>query len=320
MNKYLITGGSGFIGTNLLEHHLEKNDVVLNLDVNAPRNKAHLKYYKCVDLLSKTELTSLIEEFKPDFVYHLGARTDLDGKDENDYLANTQGLKNIISACDSAGSVKRVIFASSRLVCEIGYKPSNYDDYRPTTAYGKSKVDGEIIVKSLPEKNWSWVIVRPTSIWGPWFATPYRNFFDAVARNVYFHPGTEAIPKSFGYVGNSVFQLYQLMHAQDAKVDGKTFFLGDYQPIDVLDFANNISESFSAKRPKSLPLFLLKFLAASGDVLERFGKRAPLTSFRLSNLRTPMIYDFDDLSHVVGLLPFSSKQGISETVRWMKKN
>lgn len=320
MNKYLITGGSGFIGTNLLEHHLKKGDAVLNLDVNEPRNKDHLQYYKCVDLLSGNALISLVNDFKPDFVYHLGARTDLDGKDESDYLANTQGLTNIISACDSANTVKRVVFASSRLVCEIGYKPKNYDDYCPTTAYGKSKVDGEIIVKSLPAKKWSWVIVRPTSIWGPWFATPYRNFFDAVARNIYFHPGDECILKSFGYVGNSVFQLYQLMHAKDSQVDGKTFFLGDYQPIDVLDFANVISESFSAKKPKSLPLFLLQFLAGLGDILERFGRRAPLTSFRLSNLRTPMIYDFDDLASVVGTLPFNSKQGISETVRWMKKN
>ena len=64
--------------------------------------------------------------------------------------------------------LKKIIIASSMLVCELGYSPKNFNDYKPNTLYGESKVLTEKIVKKF--KN-SWTIVRPTSIWGPWFET-----------------------------------------------------------------------------------------------------------------------------------------------------
>jgi hypothetical protein len=63
-------------------------------------------------------------------------------------------------------------------------------------------------------------MVRPTSIWGPWFEIPYRTFFDATARGRYLHPRGRKVRKSFGYVGNTVYQLDRLMFAEGPKVLG----------------------------------------------------------------------------------------------------
>ena len=79
MNKILITGGSGFIGTNLIDFYSEKCDI-LNIDIKAPRNKAHLPYWKNIDILDEQKTLDLFKAFQPDFVFHMGARTDLDGK------------------------------------------------------------------------------------------------------------------------------------------------------------------------------------------------------------------------------------------------
>jgi len=216
--------------------------------------------------------------------------------------------------------VKRIVFASSRLVCKIGYQPVSYLDYCPTTPYGESKVVGENIVNALTGEQWSWCIFRPTSIWGPWFDIPYRNFFDTVRKGVYLHPKNAKVLKSFGFVGNSVYQIRKLMDADQQQIARKTFYVGDFEPIDVLRFANNIAHEFNVAPPKSVPLWLLKIVGLVGDGLNSIGIGFPLTTFRLNNLVTPMLHDFADLKAVVGDLPYSMSDGVKLTVNWMREH
>ena len=44
--KIVITGGSGFIGTNLVQFYIEKGFDVISLDISKPRNKLHLRCWK----------------------------------------------------------------------------------------------------------------------------------------------------------------------------------------------------------------------------------------------------------------------------------
>ena len=199
----------------------------------------HHAVWKEVDPLDGAALSSAVTAFDPTLVFHLGARTDLHGKTLPDYAQNIEGVRAIIDACNAAQSVRRVIFASSRLVCRIGYQPTSEDDYCPTTPYGESKMVGEQIVRKA-DHRYEWLIVRPTSIWGPWFAVPYRDFFDAVARGRYFHVKGRAVRKSFGYVGNTVHELEQLAYAQVQWLQGRTLYLGDYPPTNLREMADLI--------------------------------------------------------------------------------
>lgn len=318
-SRVLVTGGSGFIGTNLVQALRDQGVPVLNLDDRPPRNPAHADIFKRVSLLDAQTLASEIKAFAPTCVYHMGARTDLHGTTLEDYAANIAGLKNLIDACRQVPSIQRVIFASSRLVCQIGYRPKDELDYNATTPYGQSKVEGEKMVRAQTDLPFEWAIVRPTSIWGPWFDIPYRTFFDHVQAGRYFHPGQLRISKSFGYVGNSVFQMRRLMAAPAQAVHGHTFYIGDYTPIDVKAFADTISRAFGASPVHSLPLPLLKMAGKVGDLLQTLGyKEPPLTTFRINNLCTNMLHDFWGLDSVTGPLPFSMQEGVTHTVAWMK--
>jgi nucleoside-diphosphate-sugar epimerase len=216
-----------------------------------------LNIWREVDIIDDIKLLNNIKEFAPDEVYHLAARTDLDSTDVNDYSANTVGVKNLISACNAVDSIKRVIFASSRLVCRIGYVPKSDDDFCPTTAYGESKVIGENFIRQAPVKNFEWVIVRPTSIWGPWFGIPYRLFYDHIKKRTYFHPRGMSIKKSFGYVGNSVFQLHKIMGAKSEDINCKMFYLCDYELIEVGAFSKKVANTFGVGFPYNIPFGLL---------------------------------------------------------------
>ena len=316
--KILITGGSGFIGTNLVESYVLRGDHVLNIDIAPPRNAVHKRFWCKVDLMDIVAQEKAVRKFDPDYIYHMAARTDLDGKNLESYAANTDGVSNVINSIRGLISLKRIIFASSRLVCKIDYHPKDEFDYCPTTNYGESKVTGENIVRESKAIPCPWVIVRPTSIWGPWFDIPYKTFFLSIARNHYVHPGKQDIYKSFGYVENSVYELQKLMSAPADKVNGKTFFLEDYPPINVREMATFIQETMGSKTIKTAPLAALKVAALVGDMLKLTGwKNPPLTSFRLSNLLTEMVYESVALEAIVGKLPYSMKGGVIKTVEWM---
>jgi nucleoside-diphosphate-sugar epimerase len=317
--RVLVTGGSGFMGTNLIDSLTGTGASVLNIDIGTPRRHDHRSVWRQLDLTHREDLVSVMSEFRPTHVYHLAARTDLGSDDVLEYPQNTLGTKHMVGACAEVASVRRVVFASSRLVCRIGYQPLFDDDYCPTTAYGESKVQGEKIVRSHLKLPFDWVIVRPTSIWGPWFGVPYRQFFDNIRRGRFVHPRHSRTLKSFGYVGNAVFQLQALMAAPASMVAGKTLYVGDYEPIEVGAFARSIAQEFGVRAPYSVPPRLLSVAARTGDILARMGWHdVPLTSFRLANLRAEMRHDFSEIAAVTGPLPFTTQEGIRLTVAWMR--
>jgi nucleoside-diphosphate-sugar epimerase len=312
--KIIITGGSGFIGTNLVEHYKD-NYEVLNIDIVSPRNNAHKIYWEKIDILDNEHLVEAFKEFRPDFLFHMAARTDLEGKTLDDYNANIQGVKNIIIAIKSCNTIRQTIFASSRLVCKIGYNPIDEFDYKPSTIYGESKIIGEKIVRGAEGLDNNWVVVRPTSLWGPWFDIPYKNFFDSIKRKVYVHPRGKAIHKKFGYVGNCIHILDALL--LNKRLNTKTLYLSDFEMLEVKQWADLISQQFHNKQAKTAPYFVLKILAFLGDILKTLGlKSPPITSFRLNNLMTHMDYDTSNVEQLVGKLPYSLSEGTAITYNW----
>lgn len=318
MKRILVTGGSGFIGTNLVEHYLRRGDNVINVDCAPPRNQEHSRIWRSVNLLAAAELDRVVGDFRPDLVFHLGARTDLQGKAAEDYEANTSGTENLVRSLRRQPP-QRAVFASSMLVCRIGYRPRDEFDYCPSTPYGASKVESEAIVRR-GARSFPWIIVRPTSIWGPWFGSPYRDFFVAVRRGLYVHPRRRKIRRSYGFVLNSVAQLASLAEREEAEnLVGRSVYLADYHPVELQCWAEMIQQAFDARPVVQAPLSLLRVAARSGDLLQKLGwNSAPITSFRLNNLLTEVIHDTTPLQRVLPTLPFSVNEGVAITVQWMR--
>ena len=320
-SKIIITGGSGFIGTNACNHLSSAGHDVLNLDISQPRDPKSKSEFSLVDICNYEHFYKIVHDFQPEYIIHLAARTDLNGKSLSDYSANIEGVENLVNISNNISSLRRVVFASSRLVCKIGYQPKSSNDFCPTTYYGESKMIGEMIVRNQAESSYCWSLVRPTSIWGPWFDVPYRNFFDAVISNRYIHPKDHMIYKSFGYVGNTVCQLESLLFTDSFMMDRKLFYLSDYDPIEVLDFANQIRLMLSKPRIRQVPIYALRFIAYIGDFLKLLNyKSPPLTTFRLNNILTPMIYNNDSLKEISGNLPYTCQEGIIITLNWIESN
>lgn len=318
-SRVLVTGGSGFIGTNLVEFYSSRGFETRSLDMLEPRNAAQLSLWRAADLTDQEAMVSEIAEFAPTHLLHFGARTDLGGQTVNDYAANTVGVENVLAAVQATQSITRVVLASSMLVCKFGYLPSDELDVCPSTPYGESKVVGEQLVRENPP-HVPWTIMRPTSIWGPWFGSPYRDFFAAVASGRYMHPGRRGALQTYGFVGNSVVAVDRVASSADAT--GMTLYLGDWPALNLRDWADSVALASGRKKPRTAPLPLLRAAGKIGDGLERVKPGiAPLTSFRLANMTTDNKLDLSELEQITGSeLPWTLEEGVQQTARWASEH
>lgn len=314
--KILLTGASGFIGTNLLEKFLKDGFDVINIDFKKPKKENHIKYWKNIDITNFLLFKECVENYVPDYIVHLAARTDLEGASLNDYNSNTLGVENLLKIVKDLTSLKKIIITSSMLVCHTEYNPSNQLDYAPTTIYGESKVQTEKNVWVNPP-NCDWAIIRPTSIWGPWFSVPYKNFFDMVINKRYIHIGNRGCTKTYGYIGNAVYQIEQILFSETISNKKKVFYIGDYKPTNIEDWANEIGIELGISI-KKVPYFFVKIIAIFGDVLKVLRINFPMTSFRLKNMTTNNKIDLMDTKKIAPKLPFSRLEGIKATLNWMK--
>ncbi|HOA81025.1 MAG TPA: NAD(P)-dependent oxidoreductase [Defluviitaleaceae bacterium] len=319
--KILITGGSGFIGTNYIEYLLKSGQVeFINLDIKPPRNPAHKSFWQKCDLLDIGNLKKIVKDFSPTYIVHLAANTSTSEQKLSAFAVNTKGTENLILALKEVPSVERVIFTSTQLVSEVGRIPKYDTDYKPSTVYGLSKVKMEQIIRTQKDLPYIWTIIRPISIWGPWFDEPYKSMFKSIKKGWYFHIGNGHYLRSLGYVENTVYQINQLLLAPAEKVDRKTFYLADDPPTDLYNFANEIQIAWKARKIWHIPLGIANLAAEIGDILKNFGwKKVPITSFRLNNILTEYVFDLKPILEIAKTPLYNYKEGIKRTIQWMQQ-
>jgi nucleoside-diphosphate-sugar epimerase len=318
--RIVITGGSGFIGTNLVELYREAGARVLNIDIHPPKDPAHAEHWVEVDVGDHRAYTRSVREFGPEVLLHLAARMDLDNRVSlRSYDTDVQGVENTLQAVDATPEVRRLIVTSSQLVCSPTLRPRHDEDYSPETAYGESKVLAERLTRGWSKPGCTWTIVRPTAIWGPWLGDPFLPFFTSIARRRYVHQRGVDPRRSAGFVGNTVYQYVALTRAPEQSVAGRTFYMADHEVLSVRDWADRIASEMGTGPIREVPLALLRLGGRLGDLLRMLGwRRVPLSSQRVRNLTQDMVQDVKPLAEVVGPLPYALEDAVRMTVEWFR--
>lgn len=313
--RLIITGGSGFIGTNLVEHFKQKGVPLLNLDWNKPLDPAHNDTWRLCDIMDPAAVREHFKAFQPTHVVHLAARADTD--EPNDIVAyqqNHDGTKLFLEVVKEFPSVQRLIVTSTQFVCEAGYQPKHDLDFRPFTLYGETKRLTEMHTREA-DLSCAWTIIRPTTIWGPW-SLRYRDvMFKVMRKGLYFHPSKKKVVRSYGYVGNVVWQIEQMLTAPVEKVNGKVFYVGD-QPIDLRLWVDAISRRLVGKPVRYIPTWLVRTMALGGDVLKVLRIPFPITTGRFRSMTSDYITPMDKTVAAFGAAPWSLEQGVEATVNW----
>ena len=67
--KILITGASGFIGTNALEYFCKKGFEVINIDINKPQDKDYISFWRKIDIKDLKSFKYAVLDFNPDYIF-----------------------------------------------------------------------------------------------------------------------------------------------------------------------------------------------------------------------------------------------------------
>ncbi len=154
--RALVTGGAGFIGSNLVDALLERGDDVVAVDDLSTGKEANLAEalergaaLHRADIRDGEVLTALLGREQPDVVFHLAAQIDVRvsiARPAFDARTNVEGTVNVLEASRLAGSVKRFVFSSTggAIYGETDVIPTPEEaPCLPMAGYGQSKFCAE---------------------------------------------------------------------------------------------------------------------------------------------------------------------------------
>lgn len=174
-NKILITGGTGFIGANLVYKFLELNEEV-HLIVRKSSNfwrlepvikKLHLHY---IDLLESSQVIKLLKLIKPEIILHLAAYGCYPRRQKDEEEMVRTNILATFNLINSAAKVGFKCFINTGSGFEYGFKnkPIKESDLiEPTDFYGVTKVFGSLYTQYLGKQhNLPIITIRPFAVYG----------------------------------------------------------------------------------------------------------------------------------------------------------
>lgn len=317
--RVLVTGGLGFIGSHLSERLAESGAHVTILDLpgadNALEMDLHSFSFIEKDILSPDLFAGTTPTFE--YVFHLAARCDLNGKTVEDYKINYLGTLNLLRQLHQSPPLRRFVFYSTQLVAGIFDEMRFIDPsepYKTKTPYGRSKIAGELVVKKYCSQNTiPWTIIRPTSVYGPRGREPYRDFFRQIAQNRYVHIGKAANLISMAFVDNLVD--LTLIAASSTRSVGHTYYGTDFHPYTMREFANEAAKNLGV-HIHTIPEFIAWIIAYGLLPFKMLGLPVPLYPFRLKNILSNYCYDIQNATEIGYAPTWNLHDGMKKSILW----
>jgi len=161
MKKIIVTGGLGFIGSNLVEFLIKKKFFVIIVDnysyssnlqnlKNIPKNK--FKIYNC-DINNKKKIKNIFKKYNPICVFNLAAETHVDRSIDNPnqfIKSNIYGVFNLLEVLRNFKNIKLIHISTDEVYGDIPkskFSKEN-DPYIPSSPYAASKACSDLLIKS----------------------------------------------------------------------------------------------------------------------------------------------------------------------------
>jgi len=170
--KVLVTGSSGFIGTNFCEkfHNSRRYDIVA-VDCRPPREEFPGVVYETADLRDREAIRRVVQASEPAIVVHLAAQARVEPSLVNPgetYQRNVAGTVNLLEATlDGRKDLECFVYASSETVYgpATEYPTPETSALHPQSAYAASKAACELLVRNV--NGLPYLILRSAMGYGP---------------------------------------------------------------------------------------------------------------------------------------------------------
>ncbi len=168
MKKILLTGSNGLLGQKLVQLLAGKQGYQLLATAKGTNRLGDigiLYEYKSLDITNPKEVESVISEFKPDYIIHTAAMTNVDQcetEKEGCVLLNVSATNYLIEAAKKNDTF--FIHLSTDFIFDGTKGPLSEEDIpNPISFYGQSKLDAEKLIQA---SNLRWAIVRTVLVYG----------------------------------------------------------------------------------------------------------------------------------------------------------
>lgn len=322
MKRVLVTGGTGFIGSHLVEALLKERIAVRCLvrDTNRLNWLEHVNTeFVRADLADYDSLERVVSGV--DTIFHLAGKT-VSATEEEFYIANAKGTMNLLKAAfQNNPGLRRFVYVSS--LAAVGPSPRDEpmsEDHipNPLSPYGASKLAGEEAVLTFHPQI-PITIVRPPIVYGP-RDTAIFNFFRTIDKGIKPVLGWRTRFGSFIYVEDLVRGL--MLAADNEKAVGKTYFLVTDSRVPYKDLNRAIAKALGKKAVTfHVPVFGVMMSVLFHEVFHRGKKSNLITWHKLRELQQRFwICDGSKVQQELGFQPeFSLKEGMEKSAAWYKQ-
>lgn len=324
----LVTGGTGFVGMQLVPELLKHDFEVTCLVRDIHKGKEFQKKYPQVRLIpgdvTKTETLKGISE-NIDYVIHLAAMGHVSAVTEEAFRQfvgiNEVGTQNLINEFRSSSQLKKFIHFSSTAAMGPALSPTLDEVTKPNpkTPYQKSKYRSEQIVnKAFKEHNFPSLIIRPCMIYGPGGYGEFYKFCRLMKKGIFPKVG----------LGKNLTPLVYVLDVVSATIlalengrPGETYIIASDTSIPMDTLRKYIVKSIGVYRPY---IIVPGFLALAGariieSVFPLLGKE-PIVTYR--NIKSTIVdrtFNIQKAKNELGYIPgWSFEDGIRNTIDWYK--
>lgn len=266
MERVLVTGAAGFIGSQLCDRLQKRGLVVKGLDnFNDHLYTPSLKRDRMVhfgidtwgcDLRDEIKVEALLREFQPDTIVHLAAMAgvrDSLGKEKSYHQNNIDATQNLIDVCKKHLPETRIIYASTSCVYAGSPVPwvEGKESGKQLNAYGYTKWANECQMQS---SGLDTVGLRFFTVYGPWGRPDMalfdftKNILDGNEITVYNYGDMK---RDFTYVDDILDGIEIVLDNNDIE-SGEIFNIGRGEQVALMDFINEIEKNTGKEAIKNL--------------------------------------------------------------------
>jgi nucleoside-diphosphate-sugar epimerase len=300
MKKILLSGASGFVGSNISKYLIDRNYCVDSIKI---KSGIHPSILGNCDVF--IHLAGIAHDVKGKYTYedYLSANYKLT-KDLYDIF-----LKSNVKIFIFFSSIKAVTDHSDEILTEKIFP-------NPKTAYGESKLLAEnYILNHSCKENQKAFIIRPCMIHGKNNKGNLNDLYKFIKFGLPWPFGLYENKRSFCSIDNLVFVIEKLISIEN--IQSGIYNMADSEPLSTNEVVAMIANSQNRKLNKiDIPIKLIKLLGRLGDLFN-----LPFNSLKIEKLtQNFVVSNHEILKQINTSLPLTAKEGLAKTLFHYKEN
>lgn len=319
--RILVTGGTGFTGTALVERLCREGHSVVALDYKEGLACDTLRAMGAEVVIGSVTDAAAVERSMRgvEFVFHLAAAfRELNVPNSFYDEVNVGGTRMVMEAALRAGVWKFVYCSTCGVHGNVDHPPASEDaPIQPADYYQRTKYEAEPLVKRLGQGRMETVVVRPAAIYGPGDPERFFMIFKRVSKGTFPMFGSGRTLYHPLYVDNLV-DAFILCMPRGAG-DGRDYLIADQEYYPIEHIVREVARALGVE--VRIPHYPVWPVVAVGHVCEKlckpFGITPPIFPRRVDWYRQNRAFDITRARQELGYVPkIPLAEGLTRTGAW----